>query len=64
MESNTVVLVNPRATYVNEIAQKCYPPASLLYLAAALENAGYAARVLDANAFGMTDGQIDRKSVV
>lgn len=58
MESNTVVLVNPRATYVNEIAQKCYPPASLLYLAAALENAGYAARVLDANAFGMTDGQI------
>lgn len=54
----TVVLVNPRATYVNEIAQKCYPPASLLYLAAALENAGYEVKVIDANAAGLTDDEI------
>lgn len=57
-EKNTVILVNPRATYVNEIAQKCYPPASLLYLAAALEGAGYGVAVIDANAFGLTDDEI------
>ena len=55
---NTVVLVNPRATYFNEIAQKCYPPASLLYLAAALIEAGYSVTVIDANAFGLSDDQI------
>ncbi len=54
----TVVLVNPRATYVDEIAQKCYPPMHLLYLAAALEAGGFEPVVLDANAFGMTDDEI------
>ncbi len=57
-QKQTVVLVNPRATYVNEIAQKCYPPASLLYLAAALENAGFGVAVIDANAFGLTDDKV------
>lgn len=59
--SNTVLLVNPRATYVNEIAQKCYPPASLLYLAASLQNRGFGAVVVEANAFGLSDSEIARR---
>ncbi len=51
----TAVLINPPATYVNEVAQKCYPPMHLLYLAAALRDRGYQPVVLDANAFRMTD---------
>jgi len=53
-----VVLINPRATYYNEVGQKCYPPMQLLYLAAALRQAGFEPIVLDANAFRMTDDQI------
>jgi len=53
--NNTVLLINPRATYVHEIAQKCYPPMHLLYLAACLREAGFEPRVLDANAMRMTD---------
>ena len=34
-----VVLINPRATYYNEVAQKCFPPMHLLYLAAGLSAA-------------------------
>ena len=34
-ENRKVVLINPRATYCDELAQKCYPPMHLLYLAAA-----------------------------
>jgi len=50
-----VILINPRATYYNEVAQKCYPPMHLLYLAAALRQKGFEPAVLDANAFRMTD---------
>jgi len=57
-ETRKVVLINPRATYYNEVAQKCFPPMQLLYLAAALRDAGFEPVVLDANAFRMTDDQI------
>jgi len=56
--NKTVLLINPRATYVNEIAQKCYPPMNLLYLASALHEQGLNPVVLDANAFRMTDEEI------
>lgn len=54
----TVVLINPRATYYNEVAQKCFPPMHLLYLAAGLQRHGFTPLVLDANAFRLTDEQI------
>jgi len=53
-----VLLITPRSTYVNEIAQKVYPPLNLLYLAASLREKGYAASVLDANAMRMSDEEI------
>ena len=53
-----VLLVNPRATYAFEIAQKCYPPLNLLYLATALRRHHFATGVLDANALALTDEQI------
>jgi len=56
-----ITLVNPRATYCGEIAQKCYPPVSLLYLAASLQNAGFLPDVIDANAFGLNNEQIEQK---
>lgn len=56
--NQTVMLINPRATYYNEIAQKCFPPMNLLYLAAALQERSWRPVVLDANAFRMTDEQI------
>ena len=59
MDNNRkVVLINPRATYYKEVAQKCFPPMQLLYLAAALREHGFEPSVLDANAFRMTDEQI------
>jgi len=57
-DNNTILLINPRATYVDEIAQKCYPPMSLLYLASALREHDFNPVVLDANAFCMTDQYI------
>jgi len=57
-QSREIVLINPRATYYNEVAQKCYPPMHLLYLAAALREKGFHPTVLDANAFRMTDEQV------
>ncbi len=56
--SRKVVLINPRATYYNEIAQKCFPPMHLLYLAAALRARGFQPEVVDANAFRLTDAQV------
>ena len=53
-----VLLINPRATYAFEIAQKCYPPMNLLYLARQLLGAGMDVRVLDTNALRMGDEQI------
>ena len=57
-DNRKVVLVNPRATYYHEVAQKCYPPMHLLYLAAALRRHGFEPAVLDANAFRLTDEQL------
>ncbi len=54
-----VLLITPRSTYVNEIAQKVYPPLNLLYLAASLIEQGQSVEVLDANAWCMTDAQIE-----
>jgi radical SAM superfamily enzyme YgiQ (UPF0313 family) len=53
-----IILINPRATYFEEVAQKCFPPMQLLYLAAAIRQRGFEPTVLDANAFRMTDEQI------
>ncbi len=60
-ENRKVILINPRATYYNEVAQKCFPPMQLLYLAAALREHGFEPQVLDANAFRMTDEQIAKQ---
>lgn len=57
-DNRKVILINPRATYFEEVAQKCFPPMQLLYLAAAIRRRGFEPRVLDANAFRMTDEQI------
>ena len=57
-ENRRVLLVNPRSTYVDELAQKCFPPLNLLYLAAALRGRGYSPVVLDANALRLTDEEI------
>ena len=53
-----VLLINPRATYAFEIAQKRYPPLNLLYLGTALRGAGIEPRVLDANALALSDEEI------
>jgi radical SAM superfamily enzyme YgiQ (UPF0313 family) len=58
-----ILLINPRATYAYEIAQKCYPPLNLLYLAAHLKREGFDVRVLDANALRMDDARIGRFAV-
>ena len=58
-----VLLVNPRATYAYEIAQKCYPPLNLLYLATHLIRAGFTVRLLDANAMRMDDEQIGQETL-
>ena len=57
-QNRRVLLVNPRATYVDELAQKCFPPLNLLYLAAALRAGGFAPMVLDANALRLSDRDI------
>ena len=53
-----VLLVNPRDLHVHEVRQKCYPPLNLLYLAAALQDAGVDVQLVDANAFQLPDAAI------
>ena len=53
-----ILLINPRSTYVREVAQKVYPPLNLLYLAAALRAKGVSVSILEANAFKMEDEEI------
>lgn len=55
-----VVLINPQAEYAAEVAQKCYPPMGLLYLASALRDAGQGVSVIDANAFVLPDEDVAR----
>lgn len=57
-EGPRILLINPRTTYHHEIGQKCFPPQNLLGLAGALAQKGLSARVLDANAFGLSDEAI------
>ena len=54
----TILLINPRATYVGEIAQKCYPPLNLLYLASSLLRSGHQVEILEANALRLRDEQV------
>jgi radical SAM superfamily enzyme YgiQ (UPF0313 family) len=56
-----VLLITPRSTYVHEIAQKVYPPLNLLYLAASLRQHGFAVDVLDANAWRISDVEIEQQ---
>ena len=56
-----MILVNPPATYAREIAQKRYPPAGLLYLAAALRQAGFSPGIVEANAFSLSTAQAARE---
>ncbi len=53
-----VVLVNPRSRNPGEIQQKCFAPANLMYLAAALEANGQEAVIIDANALGLNDREV------
>ncbi len=55
-----VLLITPRSTYVDQIAQKVYPPLNLLYLAACLRRAGHDVDVLDANALRLPDARIEQ----
>ena len=57
-KNRKVALVNPCATYAHELAQKCYPPMHLLYLAAALRDQGYEVDVIDANAARMSKEEV------
>ena len=57
-ENRKVALINPRATYCDELAQKCYPPMHLLYLAAALREREFEVEVIDANAARMSDQEV------
>lgn len=57
-ENRKIVLVNPCATYAHELAQKCYPPMHLLYLAAALREHRFEVDVVDANAARMSDREV------
>ena len=58
MPGRRVLLINPRATYVDEVAQKRFAPLNLLYLAAALRRQGFHPLVLDANAFRLDDARL------
>lgn len=53
-----VLLVNPRSTFVDELAQKVFPPVNLLYLAAALRRQGHEPHLLEANAFSLSDEEL------
>ena len=56
-----VSLINPKATYASEIAQKCFPPLGLLYLAAGLQAEHVEVQVVDANALRLSDDDaVDR----
>lgn len=53
-----IILINPRSRRPEEIQQKCFPPVNLLYLASSLLENRIDVRVLDANAFGLSDAQV------
>lgn len=56
-----VILINPKATYADEIAQKCFAPINLLLLAACLEEANIPTQVIDANAMRLDDEALAEK---
>jgi len=57
-----VLLVNPCDTHMDEVRQKCYPPLNLMYLAAALREAGHCPAIVDANAFALEPDEIAEKA--
>jgi anaerobic magnesium-protoporphyrin IX monomethyl ester cyclase len=61
LAGGAVALVNPKATYADEIGQKCFPPLGLLYLGASLKAAGFEPRVVDANALRLDDEAVVRE---
>ena len=48
-----LLLINPCDLHLDEVRQKCYPPLNLMYLAAALREAGHPPALIDANAHGL-----------
>lgn len=58
LSNRPIILVNPKATYADEIAQKCFPPINLLLLAACLEEAGIPVQVIDANSRKIDDADL------
>jgi anaerobic magnesium-protoporphyrin IX monomethyl ester cyclase len=61
--AGAVALINPKATYADEIGQKCFPPLGLLYLGAGLQRAGFEVRVVDANALRLEDDAVVREAL-
>ncbi|MBZ0252883.1 MAG: B12-binding domain-containing radical SAM protein [Candidatus Methylomirabilis sp.] len=55
-----VLLINPKPLYYDEIAQKCFPPLNLLYLAATLREGGHTVRLLDPNGLRLSDEETAR----
>ena len=55
-----ILLINPRDQGIEGLQApwKCYPPLGLLYLAGALEQAGFYVRVVDANAMLLDDAAV------
>ena len=56
------MLVNPGIVNSGPVAQKVFPPIGLMYLVAALKQAGEPGRLIDANATGQTTCDIERLS--
>lgn len=52
------VLVNPGIVQAGPVAQKVFPPIGLMYLVAALKQAGLPVRLIDANATGEDDDAV------
>lgn len=60
---NPTVLVNPGIVKSGPVAQKVFPPIGLMYLVAALKQAGEPVRLIDANATGQDDDAIIERLV-
>lgn len=57
-ELRPTVLINPRTIFPGEVAQKVFPPIGMMYLVAALKQAGEPVRLIDANATGLDDDEV------
>jgi radical SAM superfamily enzyme YgiQ (UPF0313 family) len=59
--SQTVLLLNPRATDYPKIQQKSYAPLNLMYIAACLEESGHHVAICDLNATMIDDETVQRR---